>query len=155
MGAEHSYKITLSNNKTEKQAIDYLLSVDNRFLLPTKEGRKAIAEKLKLEKSFTRTYDLIMVEGRVRGEDELTIIERDVITLVEIKSTLKKLSDNPHGFFFGATENEFKLAERLDEQFRFCFVCLHPDKPSFVLLSLADLKQLIVTKRIQYQINLK
>lgn len=50
MASDISYKITLSNNKTEKQAIDFLQSVDKRFLLPSKEGRKQIVEALQMEK---------------------------------------------------------------------------------------------------------
>lgn len=155
MGAEHSYTITLSNNNTEKQAIDYLLSADKRFLHPTKDGRKAVIQKLGLPASFSRTYDLIMVDGVKRADGELILTDEDPVTLIEVKSTRKKLLNNPHGFFFGATENEFKLAKQLGDRFKFCFVCLHPEAPSYQLLTLAELQPIIATQRIQFQINLR
>ena len=76
------------------------------------------------------------------------------MTLIELKTTQKCLPECPKGFFFGATENEFELARQLGDQYRFCFVCLHPDSPGFSLVSEAELQALIRTKRTQYQINL-
>jgi hypothetical protein len=78
----------------------------------------------------------------------------DEIILIELKVTKKFLPMSPKGFFFGATENEFKFGELLGDRFRFCFVCLHPGSISHVLLSIDELEKLIRTRRIQYQINL-
>ena len=50
----------------------------------------------------------------------------DEVTLVELKCTQTYLPENPKGFFFGATQNEFDFGERLGDKFRFCFVCLNP-----------------------------
>ena len=77
------------------------------------------------------------------------------ITLIEIKSTKKKLENNPYGFFFGATENEFDIALKLGNKYKFCFVCLHPDTTNYVTLTTKELDKIIKNKRIQYQINLK
>lgn len=154
MASKHSYKITLSNNKTEKQAIDYLLSVDNRFLLPTKEGRKQIVEVLGLDKKYSRTFDLFMLPGYTNSEEEITIDNAGDITLIELKTTQKFLPNNPKGFFFGATQNEFDVAEQFGDRYKFCFVSLHPDSLGFALVTSQELNKKIVNKRTQFQINL-
>jgi hypothetical protein len=74
--------------------------------------------------------------------------------LIELKCTRAFLPNNPKGFFFGATQNEFDFGERLGEKFRFCFVCLNEQSLSHALLSVPELEQIIRTRRIQYQINL-
>ena len=78
----------------------------------------------------------------------------DEITLIELKCTRAFLPNNPKGFFFGATQNEFEFGERLGDKFRFCFVSLNPKSLSHALLSVPELERIIRTKRIQYQINL-
>ena len=154
MASEKSYSITLSNNRTEKEAIDYVMGVDSRLLNPSKESRKHILEILELPKTFARAFDLIRVPGHINSESEITVADAAQITLVELKTTQKHLPECPRGFFFGATENEFDLARRMGDQYRFCFVCLHPESRGFHLLSLEELEGLIRTKRTQYQINL-
>ena len=157
MGSNYSYKITLSNNKTEQAALDYLLEAERRYLLPTLESRKIIAEMFGFEPKFKRTFDLLLIDGHDNTESEIDLRPNDKnrVTLVEIKSTMKKLPDNPYGFFFGATKNEFDMAELLGAQYKFCFVCMHPETRSHRLLSLPELKPLIRSQRTQYQINLK
>ncbi|MCA9365984.1 hypothetical protein KC722_00205 [Candidatus Kaiserbacteria bacterium] len=155
MASDISYKITLSNNKTEKQAIDFLQSVDKRFLLPSKEGRKQIVEALQMEKRFSRTFDLFILPRHTNNEREITIANAKDITLVELKTTQKYLPENPKGFFFGATQNEFDMAKKLGKQYKFCFVSLHPESLGYKLVSLEELQKLIKTQRTQYQINLK
>lgn len=154
MAKAHSYVITAKNNRTENEAIEYLTSVDSRFLLPSKEDRKAILELLNLEKSFARAFDLVIVEGHEAREGKIEITNPDTITLIELKTTKKKLPNNPKGFFFGATKNEFDLAKKMGGRYMFCFVSLHPESKSFSLLTLEELESLIRTSRIQYQINL-
>jgi len=155
MASRKSYVITLANNKTEKQAIDYLLEANPNFLLPSKEGRKEVVKKLGIEASYSRTFDLILIDGHTNQEDAIRLADSEKITLVEVKSTMKMLSENPYGFFFGATENEFNLAERLGAGYLFCFVSLHPDSKSYVLLSLDEMRGYIKSKRTQFQINFK
>lgn len=154
VASDKSYSITLSNNRTEKAAIDYLMEADVGFLNPSAGSRKRILEILELPKTFSRAFDLIRVPGRINSESEITVEDRDSITLVELKTTQKHLPECPKGFFFGATENEFNLAKLLGDRYLFCFVCLHPESAGFHLLSLAELEPLIRTKRTQYQINL-
>ena len=86
--------------------------------------------------------------------DEVIEANLDEIILVELKVTKKYLPENPKGFFFGATQNEFKFGKRLREKFRFCFISLHERGSSHALLTIAELESRIRTRRIQYQINL-
>lgn len=154
MGATYSYTITVDNNKTEKEGFDYLLAADPRFINPSKQSRKIVLETFNLDKKFSRAFDLVMIAGHTSKEKDVPIKNPSEITLVELKTTKKKLPANPMGFFFGATENEFALARKLGENYKFCFVSLHPDSRSHVLLTLTELEKRITTKRVQYQINL-
>lgn len=154
MASEQSYTITLNNNRTEKAAIDYLLATDSRLWVPSRDSRKHILAELGLASTFARAFDLVLVEGEVTAESELRVADISRIALVELKTTRKRLADLPQGFFFGATQNEFDLAEALGDRFHFCFVCLHPDTVAHRMLTLAELKPLIKTQRTQYQINL-
>ena len=154
MASQKSYSITLSNNRTEKAAIDYVMAADKTLLNPSRDSRKRILELLELPPTFARAFDLIQVPGHVNSEAEITAADSSSITLIELKTTQKFLPDSPKGFFFGATQNEFDLAERMGRQFRFCFVCLHPDSLGYHLVTLSELNRLIRTKRTQFQINL-
>lgn len=154
MASEHSYTITLSNNATEKAAVDYLLGTDRHFWVPLPASRKHILRELGLDARFSRAFDMVLVDGEVGSESELLVADVSRITLVELKTTRKRLPEMPKGFFFGATQNEFELAEALGDRFRFGFVCLHPESTGHCLLTLAELRQLIRTQRTQYQINL-
>lgn len=150
MAKEHSYTQTLKNNRTENEAIRYLLKSDKRLRLPNSVERKAILIALGLDKKYSRAFDLV----RVPVGKEIESSKPNKWVLVELKTTKKKLPDNPKGFFFGATENEFDLARKMGGRFEFCFVSLHPESLSGKYLSLPNLEKLIKTKRTQYQINL-
>ena len=154
MASDHSYSITLSNNKTEKQALDFLVNANPQFLTPTKEGRKKILEVLGIDKKYARAFDVFMLPGHTNNEHEILVSDAKNITLVELKTTMKFLPNNPKGFFFGATQSEFDLAEKLGNQYKFCFVSMHPDSTGYTLLTLAELSGHIINKRTQFQINL-
>lgn len=151
---KHSFTITRSNNKTEKQGVDFLRKRDPRFVLLDKEGRKVVMESLAIPKQFSRTFDMIYVHQRIASAGSITIRDPASIDVIEVKTTQKKLPDFPAGFFFGATENEFTLAEKLGDRFKFCLLSLHPESRKFMLLTLNELNQRIRTKRVQFQINL-
>ncbi|WP_282136231.1 hypothetical protein [Seonamhaeicola maritimus] len=155
MGREHSYTITLDNNNSEKEAIQFLINSDKNFINPDKESRKLIMELLGIEKKFSRAFDLVLIPGYTNIEKVIDLNQSSEVILVELKTTKKKLENNPQGFFFGATENEFDLARKFEDKFRFCFVSLHPESKSYKLLTLKELNAIIKTKRVQYQINLK
>ena len=154
MARIHSYGITHINNATEKEAIEYLIDNDSSFINPDKESRKAIMELMGIPNNFSRAFDLLKISGKSNLDEDLTISNPKDVTLIELKTTKKKLVNNPRGFFFGATENEFDLAKQFEDQFLFCFVSLHPESRSYSLLTLMELESLIRTKRTQYQINL-
>lgn len=152
MAHEHSYGATLKNNKTETSAVDFLLVSNACFRRPSKEERKEILKRFELPPTFSRAFDLVLLPSR--GCTDITSTPLEQIILIELKTTQKKLINNPDGFFFGATENEFNLADRLGEQYRFCFISLHPESKSYAMLTSEELKPKIKTRRLQYQINL-
>ncbi|MYL71735.1 hypothetical protein GLW00_12785 [Halobacillus litoralis] len=154
MSNNHSFTITISNNKTEKAGISYLQSQDERFIYPDIKMRKKLLELLGLPSRYSKTFDLIFVDPVNKEDNEVIIDDETTFNLIELKTTQKELHNNPSGFFFGATENEFNLAEMLGDRYKFCFVCLHSNCPSYQLLTLEELRRIIKTKRIQYQINL-
>src|SRR5665811_1949395 len=101
MASEHSYFITLSNNQTEKAAIDYVMATDPGLLNPCAHSRQRILKILGLPRSFSRAFDLIRIPGHVNSVPEFVIADGESITLVELKTTRKCLPDCPRGFFFG------------------------------------------------------
>ncbi|MDM9630222.1 hypothetical protein [Robiginitalea aurantiaca] len=155
MARSHSYTITIENNYSEKEGIKFLLESDQNFINPDKESRKLIMNLLNIDKKYSRAFDLVLIPGHTNLEKIIQLDDPADVILVELKTTKKRLVNNPRGFFFGATENEFNLARKLKSQYLFCFVSLHSESRSYKLLSLEELNNIIKTKRIQYQINLK
>lgn len=150
------FDITRKNVATEKEGIRYMESLNQGFFFVDKDERKRILELLDQPKNFARSFDMIQIP-RLAGETlSIETIEThiDEVTLIELKCTRALLPNNPKGFFFGATQNEFDFGERLGNKFRFCFVCLNPKSLSHALLSVPELEAIIRTRRIQYQINL-
>ena len=150
-----SYTITLSNNKTESDARQLLVRQNSNFMLPSRDEKKHILNVLKLSKSFNRAFDLIYVPNRDISKNDETIIDKNKFILIELKTTRKCLKNNPYGFFFGATQNEFELARKMGERYKFCFISLHTKSSSYAMVTLEELNTMIKTKRIQYQINMK
>jgi hypothetical protein len=155
MASPHCYTITLNNNKTESEALVYLLGLNEGFVRPDPAGRRAVLKLFGLPETYYRTFDLLHINSASIENDVLKITDPTQITLIEVKSTKKKLLNHPAGFFFGATQNEFDLAEKAGDRLRFCFVCLHPHIRKHALLTLSELNGRIQTKRVQHQINLK
>lgn len=154
MASKHSYTITIDNNKSEKEALSFLILSDINFINPDKDSRKIILEMLGIDKKYSRAFDLILIPGHTNLEQVIELKKVEDIILIELKTTKKKLINLPRGFFFGATESEFSLANQLGDSYKFCFVSLHSESSKFVLLTLEELNKIIKTKRIQYQINL-
>lgn len=157
MSRKHSFVITLSNNNTEKEGINYLLQNHTGFFQIDRESKKEILLLLNLDTKYSKTFDLIYIPNLKNTVfiDNLKLkTHLKEIHLIELKTTKKYLPENPTGFFFGATKNEFDFAMLLGDRFRFCFVCLNPKSQSFKLLTLTELERSIKNKRIQYQINL-
>lgn len=153
MASKHSYTMTLKNNETEREGINFLLEQDKTFINPDSKTRKEILEMFETDKRYYRAFDLIKIKKRTEGTESIEISKENIL-LIELKTTQKELKNNPNGFFFGATESEFELATKLEENYRFCFVSLHKNTKSYKLVSLKELNSIIKRKRIQYQINL-
>jgi hypothetical protein len=154
LASVQSYTITLENNKSEKEAIDFLLKSNSEFICPDKDSRKKLLEIFNIDSKYSRAFDLILIAGHTNLEEVIQLESLDDVVFVELKTTKKKLPNLPKGFFFGATQSEFEIAEQLGERYQFCFVSLHPDSKNYVLLCLDELNKIIKTKRIQFQINL-
>ena len=156
MSRKHSFKLTLSNNVTEKQGVNYLIEEQTGFFKIDKDMKKELLDLVKIPHNFLQSFDMIYIPKLKGVEFKQQYIEThlDEILFVELKTTKKYLPDNPKGFFFGATENEFNFGKLLGDKFRFCFVCLHEKSPSYALLTLKELDKIIRNKRIQFQINL-
>ncbi|MGX7686334.1 hypothetical protein ACWA1C_04145 [Flectobacillus roseus] len=156
MSRKHSFILTLSNNVTEKEGVNYLIENHTGFFKIDLSTKKKILDLLQIEHRFLQSFDMIYIPNLVGKEingDEIETYLEDMI-LVELKTTKKYLPNNPRGFFFGATENEFYFGEILGDKFRFCFVSLHEKGSSYALLTIEELELIIRNKRIQYQINL-
>ncbi len=156
MSRKHSFTLTLSNNVTEKEGVLYLLENYTGFFQIDLEIKKELLDLLKIDRRYLQSFDLIYLPdmiGKTVNSDFLKTYLEDII-FVELKTTKKYLPENPKGFFFGATENEFNFGKLLKDRFLFCFVTLNEKAPSFVLLSIDELNKIIRNKRIQYQINL-
>jgi len=156
MSRKHSFILTLSNNVTEKEGVNYLIENHSGFFKIDLVTKKKLLDLLGIEHRFLQAFDLIYIPYMVGIEFDSESIETylEDIIFVELKTTKKYLPENPKGFFFGATENEFKFGEILGCKFRFCFVCLNEKSISFSLQTIQELEQRIKNKRIQFQINL-
>lgn len=156
MSRKHSFKLTLSNNITEKQGINYLVEEQTGFFKIDKDMKKKLLDRVNIPYSFLQSFDMVYIPKLKGVHFEKNYIETHLgeILFVELKTTKKFLPDNPKGFFFGATENEFNFGKLLGDRFRFCFVCLNEKSPSYSMLTIEELEKIIRTKRIQYQINL-
>jgi hypothetical protein len=156
MSNKHSFVLTLSNNVTEKEGINFLIENHTGFFKIDLATKKELLNLLKIEHRFLQAFDLIYVPdmvGKVVNSSFLETYLEDII-LVELKTTKKYLPENPKGFFFGATENEFNFGKILGARFRFCFVSMNEKGSSFALQTIEELEQRIRNKRIQFQINL-
>ena len=156
MSRKHSFVLTLKNNVTEKEGINYIFENFTGFFKIDLEIKKQLLDLLKIEHRFLQAFDLIYIPDMVGKEIDSDILETylEDIILVELKTTKKYLPENPKGFFFGATENEFNFGKILGDRFRFCFFSMNEKGSSFALLTIKELEAKIKNKRIQYQINL-
>lgn len=156
MSRKHSFKLTLSNNVTEKQGINYLIEEETGFFKLDKEMKKELLDRVDIPHRFLQSFDMVYIPKLKGVKFEKKFIEThlDELMFIELKTTKKYLPENPKGFFFGATENEFNFGKLLGDSFRFCFVCLNENSPSYAMLTIEELEKIIRNKRIQFQINL-
>jgi hypothetical protein len=156
MSRKHSFILTLSNNVTEKEGINFLLDNYKGFFKIDLSTKKELLDLFQIEHRFLQSFDLIYIHdlnNQVIEDGFIKTYIEDII-FIELKTTKKYLPNNPKGFFFGATENEFNFAKILGPKFKFCFVSLNEKASSYAFLNLEELEERIRNKRIQYQINL-
>lgn len=141
MSRKSSFVLTISNNITEKEGINYLMENHTGFFKINLETKKELLDLLKMEYRFLQAFDLIYIPDMVGKEINSTFLQTylEDIILVELKTTKKYLPENPKGFFFGATENEFNFGEMLGDKFRFCFVSINEKGSSFALQTTKEL----------------
>jgi len=89
--SKQSYKITLNNNLTEKEAINYVMNQDKHLCNPSKEARLELLDLFNLLKSFSRAFDLIHTPQEVNGQNMINLSSKEDITFIELK-TIKKHS---------------------------------------------------------------
>lgn len=156
MSSKKSFVLTLSNNVTEKEGINFLMENHTGFFKIDLATKKELLNLLKIEHRYLQSFDLIYVPDMVGKEINSNLLNTflEDIILIELKTTKKYLPENPKGFFFGATENEFNFGTILGDRFRFCFVSINEKGSSFSLQTIQELEQRIKNKRIQFQINL-
>lgn len=166
MSSPGDHEKSAKNRVTEKAGLAVLLAdAKGRFQAPDTATKKELLKHLGLKdetanygaQSFDAVYSdkplpPLTPENVARYADRLHI--------VEMKTTKKPIPDSSlAGFFFGATEREYKLAEKLGDRFRFAFVVLNDDnalgRPFAVLLTHEELEKRTQTKRVQFQVNLK
>jgi hypothetical protein len=159
MSREASYGKTKLNNAREDEAVSVLLQADACFQRPDSKARKRILELMGLAGYSVRAFDLVRTETPAPPLSLDNVHEHlSSLTLIEVKATKAPIEDqNLYGFFFGATDNEYQLARKLGERYKFAFVVLRPKSgqaPFYVLLTHAEVEAKTRTKRIQYQVNL-
>jgi len=151
------------NRIIEKAGLHDVLLRDTRFQAPVTEIKKAILKALGLidDRLYgPQSFDAIMLPAGSPVITEANVHEYlSCITLVEMKTTKKPIQGpSLAGFFFGATQREYDLAQKLGSKFLFAFVVLNSSnvfgKPFATLLSLNELEVRTRSKRIQYQVNL-
>jgi len=155
MAVSTSHTITIRNNISEKEGIQYILDNYKEMFNPDAKVRKELLKRFNIDQRFSKAFDLIQIPGSDNTIEEINIDDIEVINFIELKTTKKKLLDNPSKFFFGATQNEFDLADQLGNKYKFCFVSLHEESKSASFLSKEEVFSIIQNKRIQFQINLR
>jgi hypothetical protein len=149
------------NTRTEKEGISLLLR-DARFQLVTLHTKRRILELIGITGAFgIQTFDLVMTTSAAPRITVETVDEYfPTLTLVEMKTTKKPITDKAlGGFFFGATEREYAMAKALGPRYCFAFVVLNETnvfgRPFAVLLTLEEVAQRTKARRLQYQVNFR
>jgi len=160
-GAEVKFGKSRSNRRVENSGLALLLE-DPRFQAVDIATKRLIIERLPVKGDFgLQTFDAVMTPSPTEA---LTIDNIDEhfssLRLVEMKTTKKAIKDeNLNGFFFGATEREYAMAQALGNKFVFAFVVLNSEnvhnQPFFILLTLEEVERRTRAKRVQYQVNFR
>jgi hypothetical protein len=158
---ESKFTKSLTNSGTQNVGLA-LLTTDPRFRAVDLLTKRRILDLIGTSTSYgIQTFDAIMTPPETPA---LTAdnIDRyvDGIRMVEMKSTRKPIKNaGLSGFFFGATEREYAMAQALGDRYLFAFIVLNDNNeyghPFAVLLTLAEVKLRTRSQRIQYQVNFR
>jgi hypothetical protein len=114
-----------SGQQTARKAAELLVSKSVDFIIPTAVQRQnllvAFAKKGKVV--YGKAFDIVKLSRPIDLSD-LEAVEAGLknITVLEIKSSRKKLGTGFAGYFFSLTAGEVLVAQSLKAQFRFAFV---------------------------------
>lgn len=166
MSSAGDHEKSAKNRVTEKDGLKVLLAdAKGRFQAPDTVTKKELLRHLGLGED-TANYGAQSFDA-VYSDEPLPPLTRenvagyaDRLHIVEMKTTRKPIPDSSlAGFFFGATDREYKLAQKLGDRFRFAFVVLNDSnalgRPFAVLLTHDELEARTQNKRVQFQVNLK
>jgi hypothetical protein len=147
------------NRRTENAGLAVLLR-DSRFQAIPRDLKRVILDHLGVPGGPVQAFDAVMTTAKVDPITGFSLpSELDTLLLVEMKTTQRPIRDSRlEGFFFGVTDSELTLADRLGDRYLFAFVVLNKQNvygtEFFVLLTSKQLNERIRTKRIQYQVTL-
>jgi len=158
---EAKFSKSRRNSGTQNEGLKFLLG-DRRFQRIDPATKRRILALLPASGDFgIQTFDAVMTQAPAEpiATDNIDRLFADV-TLIEMKSTQKPIRNSAlNGFFFGATEREYKMAEALGDKYKFAFVVLNSDndygEPFAVLLTLPELQARTRTPRVQFQVNFR
>jgi len=115
----------LSRNQTAIKAINILLKKDPEFCVPTPLQQQNILVAFAYSGLvlYGRAYDIIKCD-RAINLDSLEDIRKNIdkITIFEIKSTSREMSEDFAGYFFALTTAELLVAQNLKDRYKFIFV---------------------------------
>lgn len=91
MSRKHSFTLTLSNNVTEKEGVNYLIENTTGFFKIDLLTKRHLLDLLQIEHRFLQAFDLIYVPEMVGKVIDSTFIQTylEDIILVELKTTKK------------------------------------------------------------------
>ena len=95
MSRKHSFILTLSNNVTEKEGVNYLIENHTGFFKIDLVTKKELLNLLKIDHRFLQAFDLIYVPemaGKNINSNFVQTYLEDII-LVELKTTKKYLPE--------------------------------------------------------------
>lgn len=165
MSSSGDHEKSAKNRVTEKAGLAVLLDdKQGRFQAPDTATKKALLKHIGLGEDSAaygaQSFDAVYSDKPLPNLTADNVGQyADRLHIVEMKTTKKPIPDSSlAGFFFGATEREYKLAQKLGDRFRFAFVVLNDDnalgRPFAVLLTHNELESRTQTKRVQFQVNL-
>lgn len=130
----------LSGSATAKRALSILVSKDARFVVPTAAQRKNLVVAFAKNDMiiYGKAFDCVRLAGHVN----LNVVEEieahlPRITIIEIKSTRKRLSVDFGGHFFSLSGAEMLVAQSLKNRFKFAFVNINSG--TYLELSLTEI----------------